>query len=411
MARPTKKGVDYFPFDVGFFGDKNVRILKARYRADGIAVYVKILCDVYKEGYYLPVVDWDDYVFVIADEFGISTNAVEQIIKFLQSHAMVRVFNKKDELTGLDVDAVITSHGIQKRYAAAMKSRRKKSVDDIKRGFWLLTEDEEREINAFYKNGINDSFSEKNPDKSEKNPDESEKNDTKEKKKSTKSPIIKRTFSSTDGEQEKAKREFFNLYPQLLETSQGVDDTDIDYKKLLDAFARSKKCLQIRIFFSWVAANYLKIIEGKYDDFPEAKPRTNKSPSTQPTVSPAVQEADAKAERERFYSLRKNAAKDRAEANLNKALKLSSAFAQVYKDYRNLDIALAKAFISNPEELPTLQAKQETLLRARADALKQINMTEKDLEPQWHCSKCSDTGHLPNGRACDCYQKSKEKEK
>ena len=48
MARPTKQGLDYFSLDVGFFGDKNVRILKARYRADGIAVYIKLLCDIYK---------------------------------------------------------------------------------------------------------------------------------------------------------------------------------------------------------------------------------------------------------------------------------------------------------------------------------------------------------------------------
>ena len=216
MARPTKKGVDYFPFDVGFFGDKNVRILKARYRADGIAVYVKILCDVYKEGYYLPVVDWEDYVFVIADELGISTDKVEQIITFLQSHAMVRVFKKKDELTGIDVDAVITSHGIQKRYAAAMKSRRKKSVDEIKRGFWLLTEDEENEINAFYKNGINDSFSKNNPEEtdnfSKNNADKFEKNPAKESPKESPN-IINEIDICTDvqGTSKKKQEQFFHL--------------------------------------------------------------------------------------------------------------------------------------------------------------------------------------------------------
>ena len=62
---------------------------------------------------------------------------------------MIRLFTT-DELTGCEVDTVITSHGIQMRYAAALKSRRKKSVDEIKRGFWLLSEDEEREINAFW---------------------------------------------------------------------------------------------------------------------------------------------------------------------------------------------------------------------------------------------------------------------
>lgn len=141
MARPTKQGLDYFPFDVGFFGDSKIRILKARYGSDGIAVYVKLLCDVYKEGYFLPVDDWADYVFVMADEVGASVDKVEQIITFLRNRAMIRIY-KDSELTGHEWDAVITSHGIQKRYAAAMKSR-KKGIEEIKRGFWLLTQEEE----------------------------------------------------------------------------------------------------------------------------------------------------------------------------------------------------------------------------------------------------------------------------
>lgn len=56
--------------------------------------------------------NWDDYIFVIADEVGASVDKVEQIITFLRSRAMVRVF-EKHELTGYEWDAVITSHGIQ----------------------------------------------------------------------------------------------------------------------------------------------------------------------------------------------------------------------------------------------------------------------------------------------------------
>ena len=176
MARPTKNGLDYFPFDVGFFGDNKIRILKSRYGADGIAVYVKILCDVYKEGYFLPIVKMDDYLYVLADEVGTTVDKAEQILTFLRNRAMVQVFEKsKDELTGYDVDAVLTSRGIQKRYAEALKSR-KKGIDEIKRDFWILSEKEEEEISAFYKSTKNDSYSEKNPSYSEKNPSYSEKN-------------------------------------------------------------------------------------------------------------------------------------------------------------------------------------------------------------------------------------------
>ena len=180
MARPTKQGLDYFPFDVGFFGDNKVRILITRYQSEGLAVYLYILCDIYKEGYYKSVEDMDDYIYIIADAVKTSPDKVQQIIAFLRKRAMVRIF-EKDELTVCDLDAVITSHGIQKRYAEAIKSR-KKSISDINRGYWLLSENEEAEINAFYKSTKNSSFSENNPSFSEKNPDKSEKNSIKESK-------------------------------------------------------------------------------------------------------------------------------------------------------------------------------------------------------------------------------------
>ena len=40
MARPMKNGLTYFPFDVDFFTDKKIKRLRAKYGADGIAVYM-----------------------------------------------------------------------------------------------------------------------------------------------------------------------------------------------------------------------------------------------------------------------------------------------------------------------------------------------------------------------------------
>ncbi len=385
MARPTKQGLDYFPLDVGFFGDKNIRILKARYRSDGIAVYVKILCDVYKEGYFLPVECWDDYIFVIADEIGATPDKVEQVIAFLHSRAMVRIY-RKDELTGYDLDAVITSHGIQKRYAAAMKSRRKKGVDEIKRGFWLLTEDEEKEINAFYKCGNNGGFSVNNPDKSVHTPDLSESNPIKESKKKIICTDVPR-----------AKADFFDRFPSL-QNAPDVDDSRIDYVRLLACFNRSKKFLQTRRVFSWVVEHYDEIIVGKYDDLPEAQP----SEKPAPTLPPAVQAANARADRERFYSRRKNKAQEQADRNFEKAMR-APAFMQAEKELKRLDFEGAKAELYNPDKLPDIQAKQKQLKQQRAKVLATLGLTEQDLLPKWFCSKCSDTGFLPNGTACDCY--------
>ncbi len=389
LARPTKQGLDYFPLDVGFFGDKNIRILKARYRSDGIAVYIKLLCDIYKEGYFLPVECWEDYIFVIADEIGATPDKVEQIITFLHNRAMVRLY-RKDELTGYALDAVITSHGIQKRYATAIKSRRKKGVDEIKRGFWLLTEDEEKEINAFYKCGINGGFSTNNPDKTENNPVFPEINPIKE----SKSKII-----STDVP--RAKADFFEHFPNLQDTH-GVDDSRIDYVRLLDCFNKSKKFLQTRRVFSWVVEHYDEITVGKYDDLPEAQP----SEKTTPTLPPAVQSANARADRERFYADRKNKAQAKADEYLEKAMR-SPIFKQAEQELKRLEIEKAKAELYAPEKLPDIHAEQARLREQREKALADLGLTSCDLLPKWHCAKCSDTGFLPNGTACNCYNVAK----
>ena len=402
MARPTKQGLDYFPLDVGFFGDKNIRILKARYRSDGIAVYVKLLCDVYKEGYYLPVECWDDYVFVIADEIGATSDKVEQIITFLHNRAMIRIY-RKDELTGYDVDAVITSHGIQKRYAAAMKSRRKKGVDEIKRGFWLLSEDEEKEINAFYKCGINGSFSEINPDKSENDHILSEINPTKESKiKENKNictdvPRATANFSPFKRDNTLEKNEFFARFPSM-KNDPCVDDSIIDYNRLITCFIRSKKFLQTRRALSWVVKHYEEILDGKYDDLPEAEP----SAKPAPTLPPAVQAANERAARESFYARRKNKAQAQADKVFERAMH-SPAFMQAEKELRQLDIEGAKTELYNPEKIPEIREKQAHFKQQRIKALADLGLTERDLLPKWYCPKCSDTGFLPNGAACDCY--------
>ena len=431
MARPTKQGLDYFPFDVGFFGDKNVRILKARYRSDGIAVYIKLLCDIYKEGYYLPVERWEDYMFVIADELGTTTNAVEQIIRFLQSHAMIHVFNQKEELTGLDVDAVITSHGIQKRYAAAIKSR-KKGVDEIRRGFWLLSDDEEQEIKAFYKRAENEGFSEKNPDKSEKNPDKSEKNHAKESKVKESKDIVttnnkdtsnNSTYIGTDElnifqavakARQEARRDFFAKYTNLKDDP-SVDDSHIDYRKLAERFARSKKHLQDAHSLAWVVRNYTSILEDKYVDYAE-KPSGNSAASSASSAPSTPKEkplpadvlaANARSERERFYARRREKAQNTAEQFTARIKQTEPRFKEITTDLSKMEFALAKAEVFEPSKLPALKKEKGALLAERGELLARLGIKEEQLLPEFYhvCKRCQDTGFLPSGAACKCYKK------
>lgn len=170
MARPIKKGLDYFPFDVGFFSDKKIKILKSRYGADGIVIYQYLLCEIYKEnGYYL-IVD-DDFEYIISDDLNMEINKVKQVINFLLERSL---FNNKL----FQSDKVLTSTGIQKRYQEAVKTKASKKAITIEK-YWLLNEEETA---AYIKVTLFNNKFEINSNKSEINSSLSEEKYHKEKK-------------------------------------------------------------------------------------------------------------------------------------------------------------------------------------------------------------------------------------
>ena len=394
MARPTKKGVDQLLLDVGIFGDSKIRILLSRYHADGLGVYMYILCDVYKEGYYKAVEVWEDYIYVIADEIKASPDKVEQIIAFMRNRGLLTVFKGEDiKKTGCGFDAVITSHGIQKRYATIMKSYRRKSIEEIKRGFWLLTEEEEREINAFYKSGNNGGYYGKNPDYYGNNTDKTRNNPTY-------NPII---YNSTDVP--RAREEFFKEFPQVKpKGSEGADFGRIDFDKLKEKFRQSKKLLQTRRAWSWVVAHYEKILAGEYDDYPEAE----KPERPAAGLPESVQAANARSERERWYSARHNAAEAKAE-RVRAKMRDFPAYLEAEKALKRLEIERAKAELYEPEKVGEIEREQEAREEERKRALLLAGVTEADLLPVWNCARCSDTGFLSSGAVCDCYEKAHPK--
>ena len=66
MARKKQEGNRFFRMDADFFSDRKIKILKARYGADGIVLYLYLLCEIYKTGYYLQVDD--DFEYIISDD-------------------------------------------------------------------------------------------------------------------------------------------------------------------------------------------------------------------------------------------------------------------------------------------------------------------------------------------------------
>lgn len=178
--RPLKQGLDYFSFDVDFFyADKKIKVLKAKYGCDGITVFIYLLCQIYKNGYYIKLDE--DYEYIISDELKMEPEKIGQIINFLCGRSL---FESKLFAS----DKVLTSHGIQARFQAAVKERASKRVLEVDADIWLLSN---KETESYIKVTHFQGFSKKNPSKSEKNPSFSTEKVHKEKETKKEESIVK----------------------------------------------------------------------------------------------------------------------------------------------------------------------------------------------------------------------------
>lgn len=132
LARPKKSGLSYFPLDVDFFEDPKIKILRARYGRDGIVFYIYLLCEIYKQGYYIQVDD--DFEYIISDDLKMDQNKAKQVLNFLLSRSLF-------DNTLFQSDKVLTSAGIQRRFQLAVKERARKNPIEVGR-FWLLKKGE-----------------------------------------------------------------------------------------------------------------------------------------------------------------------------------------------------------------------------------------------------------------------------
>lgn len=118
--------------------------------------------------------------------------------------------------------------------------------------------------------------------------------------------------------------------------------------------------------------------------------------------SAEIKEANARADRESHFEHLHTAAIERAD-KMNKRVRADEAYRAADDEFRKLDIEIAKAQVRSLPTLPFLVERQRAAQSRRVERLAAMNLTENDLLPVWSCKKCSDSGFLPDGRACDCY--------
>lgn len=120
MARTHKTGLDYFSFDIDFFNDEKVEFVSAKYGNIGELIVVKLLCRIYRNGYFLK---WgEDECLLFSKRSGDSIN--QDLVDDVISELLNRDFFCNETYKKY---FVLTSNGIQRRFLEATK--RRKSVD------------------------------------------------------------------------------------------------------------------------------------------------------------------------------------------------------------------------------------------------------------------------------------------
>ncbi len=112
---------------------------------------------------------------------------------------------------------------------------------------------------------------------------------------------------------------------------------------------------------------------------------------------------DKRSERERYYATLHEKAVTKAE-KMQKRAEQNEEFCSAELAIKESEIQLAKAEVFAPDTLPALRLQLEQAKTLRSSILAKMNLSESDLLPKFVCNKCSDSGFLPNGRACDCYK-------
>ncbi|MBQ8375036.1 MAG: DnaD domain protein [Clostridia bacterium] len=153
-----------------------------------------------------------------------------------------------------------------------------------------------------------------------------------------------------------------------------------------------------KILSEWKRAGYTSLTDLEKEEKPAVKPSANNYQTA------AIDAVNAKADREKFYAERREKAQSVADRFIAKANK-NARFKELTAMLAKMNMELAKAEIYAPQTLGALQEKQAAMQAEREAILREMGIEEWQLKPQYACKKCSDTGFLKSGAACDCYRK------
>jgi hypothetical protein len=130
MARPTRQGIDYFPYDIDLDQDDKLGMIIAEFKYKGELLFTKLCGWIYKtNGYYT---EWNEDVQLRFlrryDYCGFSVSFINEVVpRFIKWG----LFDK----TVFDAFQIITSSRIQSTWLDATRKRKERHIDER---IWLL---------------------------------------------------------------------------------------------------------------------------------------------------------------------------------------------------------------------------------------------------------------------------------
>ena len=116
-------GINYFPVGVNFMEENAMEVIEAKYGIKGSAIVLKLMCKIYKEGYYIR---WDEeQCLIFANKAGreVQAEEVQGIIEILFTKGILDRNSYKE-------NGILTSESIQKVWMEATK-RRKRELSEL----------------------------------------------------------------------------------------------------------------------------------------------------------------------------------------------------------------------------------------------------------------------------------------
>ncbi len=124
MARPPKEGLGYFPMDVDIDQDDKLIVPIAKHGMTGFGVIVKLMMEIYRNGYFYPWTEKEMYVF----PFKIGTD--KELVNEIVTDCIESGFFHKEQF---EKNHILTSYGFQKRFLLAANRRKDAVINDLYR--------------------------------------------------------------------------------------------------------------------------------------------------------------------------------------------------------------------------------------------------------------------------------------